>query len=497
MSGPLFDVYLMVDWSAAGTPKTGKDSIWIASGGRTGTIALENPATRGEAMERITALLEEAKAEGHRLLAGFDFPFGYPAGTAERFGGWQGLWARLADEIEEGEANANNRFDAAARLNAAFAGEGPFYGNGLKREIDGLPRTLPTGYGTTLPARKRRAEDAAPGSQETWKLIGTGSVGGQALTGIACLERLRQEIEVRIWPFEPMGDSLPVIAEIFPSLFEPHPDEPVRDAGQVRATVETLRGWDRDGRLKAHLDAPQTLPAEVVAEEGWILGAEIAVAPARPKARTLSYLRDPGAIYEESFRTVEKEARLDRFPPLLRPLVTRLVHAIGMPEIADRLAWSERAAETGITALAGGAPILCDCEMVRAGITRRFLPDGTEPVVTLNDETVPDLAKEIGNTRSAAAVRLWKDRLDGAIVAIGNAPTALFHLLELLDEGWPRPALILGFPVGFVGAAEAKAELARNPRGAEFVALRGRRGGSALASAAVNALALEAGGRRL
>ena len=495
MSGPLFDVYLMVDWSAAGTPRTGKDSIWIASGGRSGPITLENPATRREAMDRIRALVGAATTAGHRVLAGFDFPFGYPAGTAERFGGWQGLWARIAEEIEEGDANANNRFDAAARLNAAFEGDGPFYGNGLKREIDGLPRTLPNGYGTTLPARKRRAEVAAPGSQETWKLIGAGSVGGQALTGIACLERLRQEIEVRIWPFEHMGDNLPVIAEIFPSLFDPHPDEAIRDAGQVRATVERLRDWDSDGTLKVHLEAPRALPPEIATEEGWILGAD--TAPAKPRARALSYLKDPGAIYEESFRTVEKEARLDRFPPLLRPLVTRLVHAIGMPEIADRLAWSERAAETGIAALAEGAPILCDCEMVRAGITRRFLPDGLEPVVTLNDETVPDLAKEIGNTRSAAAVRLWKDRLDGAIVAIGNAPTALFHLLELLDEGWPRPALILGFPVGFVGAAEAKAELARNPRGAEFVALRGRRGGSALASAAVNALALEAGGRRL
>lgn len=136
-----------------------------------------------------------------------------------------------------------------------------------------------------------------------------------------------------------------------------------------------------------------------------------------------------------------------------------------------------------------GAPVLCDCEMVGAGIIRRYLPAGNEVIVTLNDPKVPGIAAGIGNTRSAAAVELWAERLEGAVVAVGNAPTALFHLLELIDEGAPKPAVILGFPVGFVGAAESKAELAGNPRGCEFVALRGRRGGSAMASAAVNALA--------
>ncbi|SLN44628.1 precorrin-8X methylmutase [Roseisalinus antarcticus] len=201
------------------------------------------------------------------------------------------------------------------------------------------------------------------------------------------------------------------------------------------------------------------------------------------------YLRDPAAIYAESFRTVRREARLERFPPAIEPLVVRLIHACGMVEIADRLAFSPRAAEAGQAALAAGAPVLCDCEMVGAGIIRRFLPASNEIVVTLNDPAVPALAQEVGTTRSAAAVDLWRDRIDGAVVAIGNAPTALFHLLERLEAGWPRPALILGFPVGFVGAAESKAELAGDPRGCDFVALRGRRGGSAMASAAVNALA--------
>jgi len=201
------------------------------------------------------------------------------------------------------------------------------------------------------------------------------------------------------------------------------------------------------------------------------------------------YERDPKAIYAASFATVRAEARLDRFPLNIQPLVTRLIHSCGMVEIADRLAFSADVAASAHEALKSGAPILCDCEMVGAGIIRRYLPAQNEVIVTLNEPAVAPLATEIGNTRSAAAVRLWKERLEGAVVAIGNAPTALFHLLELIDEGWPRPAAILGFPVGFIGAAESKAELAANPRGIPFIALKGRKGGSAMASAAVNALA--------
>lgn len=201
------------------------------------------------------------------------------------------------------------------------------------------------------------------------------------------------------------------------------------------------------------------------------------------------YEKSPSAIYEMSFATVRREARLDRFGPGMETLAIRLIHACGMVEVADRLAFSDGAYAAGHAALQAGAPVFCDCEMVGAGIIRRYLPRENEVIVTLNDPRVPGIAAGIGNTRSAAAVELWADRLEGAVVAIGNAPTALFHLLELLDEGAPRPALILGFPVGFVGAAESKAELAANPRGCEFVALRGRRGGSAMASAAVNALA--------
>ncbi|MEM8579803.1 MAG: precorrin-8X methylmutase [Pseudomonadota bacterium] len=201
------------------------------------------------------------------------------------------------------------------------------------------------------------------------------------------------------------------------------------------------------------------------------------------------YERDPQAIYAKSFATVRAEANLNRFDPGMASLATRVIHACGMVEVADRLAYSPNAFTAGRAALMAGAPVLCDCEMVGAGIIRRHLPAENEVIVTLNDATVPERAQAIKNTRSAAAVELWTDRLAGSVVAIGNAPTALFHLLELIDSGAPRPAVILGFPVGFVGAAESKAELAANPRGCDYIALRGRRGGSAIASAAVNALA--------
>ena len=201
------------------------------------------------------------------------------------------------------------------------------------------------------------------------------------------------------------------------------------------------------------------------------------------------YLTDPNAIYAESFATVRREAKLDRFGLGMEALAIRVIHACGMTEVADRLAFSDRAFDAGRAAIAAGAPVICDCEMVAAGVIRRNLPAANDVLVTLNSAEVPEIAVSLGTTRSAAAVELWRDRVAGAVVAVGNAPTALFHLLERLDEGWPKPALILGFPVGFVGAAESKAELAANPRGCDFVALRGRRGGSAIASAAVNALA--------
>jgi len=206
-------------------------------------------------------------------------------------------------------------------------------------------------------------------------------------------------------------------------------------------------------------------------------------------ALPLNYERDPREIYRQSFAIVRAEVRLDHLPEDLHEVAIRLVHSCGMTDLPDRLAWSDDIAASARAALAAGAPILSDCEMVASGIVRTRLPAENPVICTLNDPATPELAATIGNTRSAAAVELWRDRIEGSVVVIGNAPTALFHLLELLDQDWPKPAAIIGFPVGFVGAAEAKAELAANPRGVPFLTLHGRRGGSAMASAVVNALA--------
>jgi len=203
----------------------------------------------------------------------------------------------------------------------------------------------------------------------------------------------------------------------------------------------------------------------------------------------LDYLRDPDAIYRQSFATIRAEADLARFPQDVAELVIRLIHTCGMVDLAGDIAFSEDVVAKGREALHAGAPILVDAQMVGAGITARLLPQKNRVLCHLHDAAVPGLARAIGTTRSAAAVDRWLPELEGAVVAIGNAPTALFRLLELIDAGAPRPAAVLAFPVGFVGAAESKAELAGNPRGLPFATVRGRRGGSALAAAAVNALA--------
>jgi len=199
-----------------------------------------------------------------------------------------------------------------------------------------------------------------------------------------------------------------------------------------------------------------------------------------------SYLRDPAAIYRESFAAIRREAPLDRLPEELRPVAVRLIHACGMPDIVRDLAWTPDAVGAGRAALRAGAPILVDATMVEAGIGRSARAN---PILcTLRHEATAARAAACGTTRSAAAVDAWRGRLDGAVVAIGNAPTALFRLLELLAEGAPRPALVLGFPVGFIGAAEAKDALIAYRPQLPHIVLRGRRGGSALAAAALNAL---------
>jgi len=202
-----------------------------------------------------------------------------------------------------------------------------------------------------------------------------------------------------------------------------------------------------------------------------------------------AYLRDGTAIYQRSFAIIRAEADLSRFSAAEADVAVRMIHACGQVEMAQHIVFGDGLVAAARGALAAGAPILCDAEMVAHGVTRSRLPARNDVICTLNDPCVAALAAKSRTTRSAAAIELWLDRLGGAVVAIGNAPTALFRLLDLLDTGAPKPAAILGMPVGFVGAAESKAALAENPRGVPFLTVRGRVGGSAMTAAAVNALA--------
>lgn len=487
----LFDAHVMVDWSASSSAKTGTDSIWIA-GLQPQAI---NPATRQEAMNLLADRLSDLVAQGKTILLGVDFGLGYPTGFAAKLEAkrpdWQAIWRRLGAWIEDAPDNANNRFEVAARLNYLVSGgASPFWNT--PKDIDGLSRTKPADFGDL--SEYRLCETRCPGTQSVWKLYTAGSVGSQSLTGIARLQALRSRPDladhIKVWPFEtglkaldrPEPGSI-IVAEVWPSLI-PVPSGPVKDAEQVKALSAHFAHLDDAGRLSAlfagdpSLSAEEKLAAE--REEGWILGVVGAGGAPAP-----DYIRDPQAIYDRSFAIIRAEADLARFQGAEDDIAVRVIHACGMPEIAGDLAFAPGAAEAGRAAILAGKPVLVDVEMVSHGIIRRFLKGG-EVHCLLNDPRTVLLAKELGTTRSAAAVTLWRPHLEGAVVAIGNAPTALYQLMEMIRDGGPRPAAILGFPVGFVGAAESKEALVAS--GLPFIALRGRRGGSAMAAAAVNAL---------
>ena len=525
----LFDLFVMVDWSAAAAPKLDADSIWIAALRRRRRslepVLLENLATRQDAAAVLRALFIGSLARGERVLAGFDFPLGYPAGLAERLqlqgAPWRAVWDEITRSLVDGPDNRNNRFAVAAELNRRLTGEaypfwscpagaaGPFLRpkHHRRHSPDGFPE-------------HRLVDRRMRGPQPGWKLAGTGSAGGQALTGIPVLRALRDDPalrrHVRVWPFETGlaapaagGHAHVLMAEIYPSLVPAPPRAgEVKDSAQVRHLAAHFAALDARGGLAELLAGDPALARaerrQVERAEGWVLGVRGEVVrraaltpPSRPSTSArdegdggmrvagtkLRYLKDPAAIYRRSFALIRREVDLAAIPRALRALAVRLVHASGEPDLLRDLRWSEDAAARARVALASGAPILVDSEMVAAGIQRR-----SQVRCLLNDRRVAGLARKLGTTRSAAAVELWRPHLGGAVAAIGNAPTALFHLLEMIGAGADRPAVILGFPVGFVGAAEAKAALAENALGLAYVTLLGRRGGSALAAAAVNAL---------
>jgi precorrin-8X/cobalt-precorrin-8 methylmutase len=513
----MFDTFVMVDWSAAGVPRTGRDSIWICWHAPDGE-RLVNPATRNGAKATLAEWLASALANGERVLMGFDFPFGYPAGFANRLGlsgvPWRAVWDEIAGLITDDKRNSNNRFDVAAALNERVSGgRFPFWGCPAHPARTCLGPKHHRSHEQKGLAERRLIDQYMIGAQPCWKLLGAGSVGGQALTGIPVVRGLRDDPrwshDVRIWPFETGLGARPegrvVLAEVYPSLWSvlPTANEP-KDAAQVRTVARCFAERDRAGDLDALFAGDPELTREqrarVESEEAWTLGVTRRARrfPSRTRLRNprgepeegreergrYTYLRDPGEIARRSLELVRKEADLGRFPRALQPLALRLAHAAGDIAILGDLAWSRGAIGAGRRALAAGAPILVDARMVATGIGRERLPAGNDVICTL-----PDAVEPKHMTRSAAAVESWREHLAGAVVAIGNAPTALFRLLEIIAEGAPKPALVLGFPVGFVGAAEAKAALAAFGPGLAYITLHGRRGGSALAAAAVNALA--------
>ena len=553
----MFDTFVIIDWSAASRPKTGRDSIWICAVDRDGAERLvENPPTRGRAKKLLGELLSDATARGERVVLGFDFPFGYPAGFAQRLGlngapAWRAVWNEIASRLDDAENNKNDRFTVAAEFNRRISNRAfPFWGCPIDFKHDFLGPKHHNGHAADGLAEKRLIDCWMVGAQPCWKLAYTGSVGSQSLTGIPIVRALRDDPawadRARIWPFE-TGLAAPseaqiVFAEVWPSWWrkEIRADYgPPNDKAQVRSVARIFAAANRTCELPAWFAGDPNLTAEqrhlVETEEAWTLGvisprrnapatpnptlprlrgrdpcgadrANLTLPPKRGRddrresdggvgavspsiANRYDYLRDPAAIYRQSFAAIHAEADLARFPPALRPIALRLAHAAGDTTILDDLAWSRAAAQAGRRALARGMPVLVDAAMVAAGIMQDRLPAQNRIICMLHNRSVSDIAAAQRTTRSAAAIELWRPHLKGAVVAIGNAPTALFRLLELLAEGADQPALVLGFPVGFVGAAEAKQALIDFGDDLAYIALRGRRGGSALAAAAVNALA--------
>jgi len=505
----LFDSYVMVDWSAAATPKTGADSIWYCvverRGGKLVETCLNNPNTREAAMQELADHLSDLGARGQKVLVGCDFAFGYPRDFAPSLGlnDWAGVWKMLSALIKDGADNHNNRFEVAAGLNQKIsATAGPFWGCPKAKQNAFLESKKP--FLNPLTNEMRLCEQRISGVKPVWQLLGTGCVGSQTLMGIARLEQLRRhpwlEDQIKVWPFETglSADNLGEItlAEIYPSQIKVQSlgDLP-KDAIQVRTLARHYGELDQIGDLGALFCGDPTLTAQereiVVREEGWVLGVG-----KNEKDQALewlnSYLRAPNDIYHKSQEIIEQDIDVSGFDADMQDVAVRMIHACGDVDVGVDIAYSPKAATRGRDALAAGCPILVDVEMVSHGIIRKRLAHHNSVVCTLNDARTPAKSEELGTTRSAAALEFWGDWLEGSIVVIGNAPTALFHLIQgILDGHFAKPALIIACPVGFVGAMESKETLIAlaDDLDIPYITLRGRRGGSAIAASALNALA--------
>jgi precorrin-8X/cobalt-precorrin-8 methylmutase len=512
----LFDSYIMVDWSAASTPQTGVDSIWYSvverRAGKLVETALKNPATRHEACQELLDILSDCCARGLKTLVGFDFAFGYPrdfpAALDLKDTSWRGVWKMMSARINDGLKNENNRFDVAGELNKKLSGTaGPFWGCPKAKQTEFLETRKP--YMNQLTNEMRLCEQRMKGVKPVWQLLGTGCVGSQTMMGIARLETLRNhpwlEGQVKVWPFETGLKCLDhndlsaiTFVEIYPSQIpvQGHDGLP-KDAVQVSTMARHYAELDQFGDLALLFAGDETLSDFerdiVVREEGWVLGIGKS-----PRDQALSwlktYIKKPNDIYQKSQEMIEHDIDVSSFDEDMQDVAIRMIHACGDIQVRDHIAYSTGAANAGRAALQAGCPILVDVEMVSHGIIRKRLSKHNAVVCTLNDARTPAKANELGTTRSAAAVEFWGDWLEGSVVVIGNAPTALFHLIQgLLDGRFKKPALIIACPVGFVGAAESKECLIAlaDDLDIPYITMRTRRGGSAIAASALNALAKE------
>jgi len=504
----LFDSYIMIDWSAASAPKSGADSIWYCLieriDGKLVERPLKNPKTRETAMADLADLLSDLVARGQKVLVGCDFAFGYPKDFGESLGlRWDGVWKQLAARIKDGADNHNNRFDVAADFNKKLSGTaGPFWGCPKAQQSEFLESKKP--YMNPLTNEMRLCEQRISGVKPVWQLLGTGCVGSQTMMGIARLEGLRRHPwladHIKVWPFETglsaddLGDI--TLAEIYPSQIKvtAHLDLP-KDAIQVRTMARHYAQLDKLGELAELFSGAEDIGADdvdrVVDYEGWVLGVGKSD---RDQAFDwlASYIKKPNDIYKKSQEMIEQDIDVSGFDADMQDVAVRMIHACGDVDVGVDIAYSDGAATIGRKALADGCPVLVDVEMVSHGIIRKRLPKNNAVICTLNDARTPAKAEELGTTRSAAAVEFWGDWLAGSVVVIGNAPTALFHLIQgILDGRFEKPALIVACPVGFVGAMESKETLIAlaDDLGVPYISLRGRRGGSAIAASALNALA--------
>ena len=514
---PLFDRYAIVDWSASNTPTTGKDSIWIAfaerEGAETRLLETANPSTRSAAMAMLRQFFRDSLAENKRVFAGFDFPFGYPAGAAAVIAGtpdWRALWHFLAEAMQDRDDNFSNRFEVTGRLNREALAFAPMYwGRPMHQEVPGLPVARPEPYPTALP-EKRLAEQRTAKAQPVWKLAFAGSVGSQAITGIARLEHLRRDPEfaehVSVWPFETrFADDLGapiVLAEIYPSLAAIEKGEKsCLDEAQVEGLADIFARFDAEGRFGELLAAPADLSeaerGSVLTEEGWIagLGHRLAETATRRAGRLCRAglaarlsARSGGDLCRElpadprRDRPVEPAGERPRPRHPADPCLRHARHRLRPRPVGGRDRGRPRRARPG----------RADPLRRRDGVPRHHL---VAAAAAEQDRLPAERAAHAPHRRARR-----HDPLGGAGRSVERrhgrrhrrhrqCADGAVPPLERIDEGAARPALIVGLPVGFVGAAESKAELVRDPRGIPFVTLTGRRGGSAMAAAAVNALA--------